>query len=113
MEPKFDSAMRKTRHIEGECQHCHGRLEFPVESIGLAFPCPHCGNGTELRLPKMPEEPTLPRRAIIWSLVATFILALGLIGSIIALNQAEKWAHEKQKAEDPGSGAARTNRPTR
>jgi len=105
--------MRKAKHIEGECQHCQGRLEFPVESIGLAFPCPHCGQATELRLPKLPEEPTIPRRAIIWGLVAAFILVLGLIGSLIALNRAENWAREKQKSEDPGFSAARTNRPVR
>jgi hypothetical protein len=105
--------MRKTKHIEGECQHCHGRLEFPVETIGLEFPCPHCGQGTELRLPKLPEEPTIPRRAIIWGLVAAFILLLGLVGSMIALKEAGKWARQKQETERPGSGAARTNWPAR
>jgi hypothetical protein len=103
--------MRRTKHIEGQCQLCHGRLEFPVETIGLSFPCPHCGQPTELKLAMPPEEPTLPRRAIIWALVAAFILGLGLAGSMIALNQAEKWALQRKQAERVAPSAVPTNVP--
>jgi hypothetical protein len=86
------------KHLRGECQHCGGYLEFPAESIGLQAPCPHCGQQTELMLERPPEEPSLPRRVIVWTVAAIIVLALGLVGAMLALKRAERWA-AKQKQE--------------
>lgn len=45
-----------------------------------------------------PEEPTIPRRAIVWSIVAAVILVLGLIGALIALKRAESLAARHRHA---------------
>jgi hypothetical protein len=93
------------KHLRGECQHCGGHLEFPAESIGLQAPCPHCGQQTELLLERPPEEPSLPRRVIVWTVAAIIVLALGLVGAVLALKRAERWA-AKQRQERGGPPAA-------
>jgi hypothetical protein len=92
------------KHLRGECQHCGGHLEFPAESIGLQAPCPHCGQQTELLLERPPEEPSLPRRVIVWTVAAILVLGLGLVGAVLALKRAERWA-AKQKQERGGQPA--------
>lgn len=87
------------KHLRGECQHCGGPLEFPAESIGLQAQCPHCGQQTELFLERPREEPSLPRRVIWWTVAAVVVLALGLLGAVLALKRAERWAaRQKQPA---------------
>lgn len=92
------------KHLRGECQHCGGHFEFPAESIGLQAPCPHCGQQTELLLERPPEEPSLPRRVIVWTVAAIIVLGLGLVGAVLALKRAERLA-EKQKRERVGQPA--------
>jgi len=96
--------MTRMKHLRGECQHCGGHLEFPAESIGLQAPCPHCGQQTELMLERPPEEPSLPGRVIVWTVAAVILLALGLVGAVLALKRAERWA-AKQKQEHGGPPA--------
>lgn len=96
--------MTRMKHLRGECQHCGGHLEFPAESIGLQAPCPHCGQQTELMLEQPPEEPSLPRRVIVWTVAAIIVLGLGLLGAMLALKRAERWA-AKQKQERVGQPA--------
>jgi len=90
--------MNRTKPIQGECQHCGGRLSFPADNIGSTAACPHCGQQTELRLMAPPEEPTIPRRAIVWSIVAAVILVLGLVGALVALKRAESLATRHRHA---------------
>jgi hypothetical protein len=92
------------KHLRGECQHCGGHLEFPAESIGLQAPCPHCGQQTELLLERPPEEPSLPRRVIVWTVAAIVVLGLGLLILVLGLKRAERWA-AKQKQERVGQPA--------
>jgi hypothetical protein len=90
--------MSKTKYLKGECQHCAGHLEFLAEHIGMFVPCPHCQQETELLLPTPPEEPTVPRRALIWTGIAVVVLGLGFLGALMALKRAEKWA-QRQKPQ--------------
>jgi hypothetical protein len=91
--------MSDSKYLKGECQRCAGHLEFLVDHVGVVVPCPHCGQETELLLPRPPEEPAVPRRAIIWTGIAVLVLGLGLAGAILALKRARKWAEgQKQQA---------------
>jgi rRNA maturation protein Nop10 len=90
--------MNRTKYLKGECQHCGGHLEFLADHIGMMVSCPHCGQQTELQLPPPPEEPSIPRRALVWTGIAVVVLGLGLVGSLMALKRAQRWA-ERQKTQ--------------
>lgn len=88
--------MNQTKYLKGECQHCHGHIEFPAESAGLTTNCPHCGKQTELLLALPKDEPTIPLATVIYTIVAVVILVAGLAGAIVALKMAQrKVAHNK------------------
>jgi hypothetical protein len=89
--------MNRTKYLKGECQHCAGHLEFLAEHIGVSVPCPHCGQETELLLAQPLEQPSVPRRAVIWTLIAVVVLGLGLAGALVALRKAEKWAENQKR----------------
>lgn len=92
--------MNRTKFLKGECQHCGGHLEFPAEMAGLPADCPHCGQQTDLLLAPPPQEPTVPRRTIIWAVIGMVILGLGLVGALAALKRAERWAtRQKQRSQ--------------
>src|SRR5579872_2556763 len=89
--------MNKTKYLKGECQHCAGHLEFLAEHIGMRVPCPHCGQETELLLAQPSEQPSIPRRAIVWTVIAVVVLGVGLAAALIALQRARKWAENQKK----------------
>lgn len=102
--------MKQTKFLKGECQHCHGHIEFPAESAGLTTDCPHCGKQTELLLALPKDEPTIPRATIIYTAIAVIILVTGLAGAMIALKMAErKVGHKKTDAVAEAPPAAPTN----
>lgn len=102
--------MNQTKFLIGECQHCHGRIEFPAESIGLTTDCPHCGKQTELLLAPPKDEPTIPRTTIVYTVIAVLILVAGLAGVIVALKLAQrKIAHRNEDAISQAPLAAPTN----
>src|ERR1051326_116102 len=82
--------MNQTKYLKGECQHCHGHIEFPPESAGLTTTCPHCGKQTELLLAMPKDEPTIPRATIVYTLIAVVILGGGLAGAMVALKMAQR-----------------------
>lgn len=82
--------MSAAKYLKGECQKCGGHLEFPAESIGMEIQCPHCGGQTELTLYTSTQEPLIPRRVIVWTIVAVLILVGGLIGTLMALGRAQR-----------------------
>jgi hypothetical protein len=91
--------MKQTKFLKGECQHCHGHIEFPVESAGLTTDCPHCGKQTDLLLALPKDEPTIPRATIVYTAIAVIILGAGLAGAMIALKMAErKVGHKKTES---------------
>ena len=79
---------------------------------GLAADCPHCGQETELLLARPPEEPTVPRRTIVWAVTGIAILTLGLIGALVALKRAERWAaRQKQQGQAQAVAEKEANAP--
>jgi len=88
--------MTQTKYLKGECSHCSCHLEFPADAIGMTTDCPHCGKTTELLLHAPPQEPTVPRRTIVWTVIAALILVAGLAGAVVALKEMEKWAARKK-----------------
>jgi hypothetical protein len=106
--------MNRTKFLKGECQHCHGHIEFPAESAGLTTNCPHCGKQTELLLALPKEEPTIPRATIVYTVVAIIILGAGLAGAIVALKMAQrKVGHKKDEvvAQAPVAPTNATSNP--
>jgi hypothetical protein len=102
--------MNRTKFLKGECQHCAGHLEFPAEMAGLPTDCPHCGKQTELLLAARTDEPIIPRRTIVWAVIGIVILGLGLVGSLVALKRAERWAaRQKRHAESAVAIEGSTN----
>jgi hypothetical protein len=73
-------------------------------------PCPHCQQETELLLLVAPEEPTVPRRALVWTGIAVVILGLGMAGALAALKHAQRWA-EQQKQQIATAPAAEAPTP--
>ncbi len=90
--------MNRTKKLQGPCAHCGGTIEYPAELIGTSTQCPYCGKTTELVLAKPPEEPSVPRRLVIWSVIAAIIVALGAGATIYALKRAQTLS-ERVKAK--------------
>ncbi len=66
--------------------------------VGTTTQCPYCGQATELLLAAPQSEPAIPRRAIVWTVVAVLVLLVGLALALVALNHAQQWAarHPRQ-----------------
>ena len=78
--------------------------------VGTPTPCPHCGQQTELLLARPPEEPTVSRRAVLWTVAAVVVLGLGLAGSLIAVKRAQRLvARERQRPPVVTATAEQTN----
>ena|ERR1043165_1451203 len=102
--------MNRSKYLKGECQHCHGHIEFPVESAGLTTTCPHCGKETDLLLALPKDEPTIPTATIIYTVIAIVILGGGLVGTMIALKMAQrKVARQNEIVVAQSPAAAPTN----
>jgi uncharacterized membrane protein YcjF (UPF0283 family) len=84
-------------------------LEFPAESIGLMARCPHCAQETELVLAAPPQEPWVPRRVVVWTVVTILGLVLGLIVSLVGLKQVQKRAALQR--ENAAAAHGKTNNP--
>jgi hypothetical protein len=84
--------MSRIKYLKGPCSQCGSNVEFPAEMVGTVADCPHCGKPTELLLAVPHQEPALPTRVIVWTVVAVLILALGLVGAMVALRRAEHLA---------------------
>lgn len=98
--------MNRTKYLKGPCSHCRSNIEFPVELVGTTIDCPHCGKPTELLLAVPPQEPSVPRKAIVWTGIAVLILVLGVVGSLVALKRAQRWAARQKAAAALASAPA-------
>ena len=87
--------MSRLKYLKGECAHCGGPIGFPADSIGSTANCPHCAQPTELMLARPKDESSIPRKTIVWTVVAVLILSLGLVGAMVALHIAEKRVQPK------------------
>jgi len=102
--------MNPTKRLACLCGECGGPIQAPAELIGTVTQCPRCGKQTELKLAIPPEEPALPRKVIIWTIVAGVVLALGVIVPVAGLKHYEKLAaRQKDRAATvPGAMEAAT-----
>lgn len=100
--------MPKTKYIKGDCQHCAGPMEFPAEVVGSTVACPHCGQQTELLLATPPDDPVVPRRTIIWTVIGLLVLCLGFVGALAALKRAQRLA-ARQKHQSEQTFTTTTN----
>ena len=71
-------------------------IEFAADAIGTAAMCPFCRKTTELTLGAPPQEPAIPRRLIIWSVIVLVIVALGAVGITVAFKRAQDLAKDRQ-----------------
>jgi hypothetical protein len=102
--------MNRTKRLQGECQHCGGSLEFPAERIGLTAQCPHCRKETELMLATPPQEATIPRKVIVWTVLTVGLLIAGFVYLLAQLKYYEKRAAtHRQKV--PTASYSDTNKP--
>src|SRR5262245_2399986 len=102
--------MTRTSYLKGPCQHWGGHLEFPADSVGATADCPHCGQQTELLLATPPDEPLVPHRTVVFTLVTVVILVVGVAGVMVALNRARAHvARQKAAAEAVARAAALSN----
>jgi uncharacterized paraquat-inducible protein A len=97
--------MNRTKSLTAACSECGGPVECPAERIGTMMQCPRCGKQAALLLAAPEQEASVPRKVVVWTVVAVLVLLLGLGGSLVALKRAQNWAErqkEKAKAAQPG-----------
>ena len=97
--------MNPTKRLTGVCSECGGSIEFPAELIGTMSTCPRCRKQTELMLAAPPEEPLVPRKAIIWAVVTLAILAAGVIVPVVGLKHFERLAARQRDRSAAAAGA--------
>ena len=88
--------MKPTKRLCGPCAACGRSIEYPAHLIGTTTKCPYCGESTELVLDTPEEEPSIPRRAIVFTVITALVLVLGLIACFIGLRWAEKHSRSHQ-----------------
>jgi hypothetical protein len=88
--------MHQTKRLTSVCSECGGPIGFPAELVGTVGTCPNCRKQTELMLATPPEEPAVPRKVIIWTVVTAGILIFGLIGTVVGLRHFAKLAAQQR-----------------
>lgn len=96
--------MSATRYFKCNCQQCGGRIEYPVESVGTAVECPHCGQQTDLTLPAPLETGSEPRKRIGWAITGAIILLVGIIAIVVAIGWVNRLTPAGQ-AKVPAKGS--------
>ena len=86
--------MSSVKYLSGPCSHCGAPIRFEAQRVGTTAQCPRCGKTTELLLEQPPEEPTIPRRIVAWTVVAVAVLLLGLAASLYALKRTQRWIQQ-------------------
>ena len=93
--------MKQTKRLRGICTECGSPIEFPAEMIGGTAQCLRCRKQTQLLLASPPREPSVPRKAVIWTVVTVAILVLGAILLMVGLKRLEDLAAHQKK--QPGA----------
>jgi hypothetical protein len=96
-----------SKKLRGDCSHCGMPIAYPAEAIGTLVPCPHCKKPTELLLSFPPDEPLIPRKVMIWTVISVFVLLLALIGTLQGLKHAQKLADERNPQTDLTNNSTR------
>ena len=94
-----------TKRLSGVCSECGGSMQFPAELIGTMAMCPRCRKQTELRLESPSEEPLVPRKVIVWTLVTVVILVGALIVTIAGARHFERLAARQRGGATATAGA--------
>jgi hypothetical protein len=89
--------LNRTKNLQGACARCGGPIEFPAELVGTTAPCPTCGQPTELLLAAPPQESAVPRRMLVWIVVAVVISVIALVALMVGLRLARNWATRPAK----------------
>jgi hypothetical protein len=97
--------MIRTKSLTGVCSECGGAFEFQAELIGTLGKCPHCRKQTELMLAAPSAEPSVSRKAIVWTIITAGILVAGLLVTMMGLKHFEKLAASKREQAAVGAGA--------
>ena len=98
--------MSGAKHLKGLCSHCKSPLEFPVESIGLTAPCPHCGQSTELLLAPPPADASASRKIVVWTVAGVLVIALGVAAPLVGLKLLRMKAAELRANQPAATNAA-------
>jgi len=93
--------MNPTKRLSGPCNACGHAIEYSAQLVGTMAKCPFCGQATELRLEMPQHEPSIPKRVVVFTLIAVLIMVLGLAACVFAL----KWA-ESRSGRQPGAAPA-------
>jgi len=91
--------MNQTKRLTGACSECGGAIEFQAELVGTMATCPRCRKQTELMLATPPEEPGVPRKVIVWTVVTAVVLISGLIVTVVGLKHFEKLAAQQRSRD--------------
>ncbi|TAL01523.1 MAG: hypothetical protein EPO07_08225 [Verrucomicrobia bacterium] len=101
--------MSTTKNVTGRCQHCGGTIFFPAENTGKLARCTLCGQETELILFVPETAPALPRKAILFTVVAIVILVGGLIAAQLAVKRARRLTGQIEGTVKPGGAGQPAN----
>jgi hypothetical protein len=99
--------MKPAKLLQGPCSHCGRTIRYPAHQVGTTGKCPGCGQITDLVL----EEPDIAeggisRRTLVWTLVTVLVLALGLVGAIVALKSARNLQQQRDSKPAAAQPAA-------
>ena len=76
------------KFLQGPCSRCGRTIRYPAQLIGTTGTCPMCRQQTEYVL-EVPVQPSgIARRTLIYTLIAVFVLLMGLLGAWLALKSA-------------------------
>lgn len=91
--------------LKCECEHCHGHIEYPVESAGEVVRCPHCQLPTPLVIPGGEEESGIEiggskAKLVIAALAVLVLVAVGVSIAVFVV------AAKKKKGSPPAPAPA-------
>jgi hypothetical protein len=90
--------MSASRYFKCLCEHCRGRIEFPVEGVGTTVACPHCGEQTDLLLPEADDLDRTEQRARVWAIGGVIVLLLLLVAAFVAVHLLQEIAPQVRQA---------------
>ena len=90
--------MSTPRFLKCRCQHCRGRIEFPIESVGTTVACPHCGEETDLSLPESDDVDRAVERTRVWAIGGVIVLVLLLVAAFVAVHMLQNIAPRVRRA---------------
>ncbi len=90
--------MSASRYFKCLCQHCRGRIEFPIEGVGTTVACPHCGEETDLSLPESDEVDRAVERTRGWAIGGLIVLVLLLVAAFVAVHMLQNIAPRVRQA---------------